>query len=165
MFIDWTPTSSIVSIAFDLHQENYVGAALGAVLMPFGFKNLGEFAEFGSSLKSGLTKVSDDAVGIFQGSSVTGKKFTTGAPFDVGRVSDFDIGIASSKLLDKAKELGIQLRSGGSRTGPLTASQLKKLGLADLQKQLCQQAGRPVNFMLFRSVEAAAKRAPSIVVK
>jgi RHS repeat-associated protein len=165
MFVDPTKASSIVSVVFDLRQGNYGGAAIGAVLIPFGFKSAGQFENFGSSLKSGLTKVSDDAVGIFQGSAVTGKKYTTGAPFDVGRVSDFDIGIASSKLLDKAKELGIQLRSGGSRTGALTPSQIKKLGLADLQKQLSQEAGRPVNFMLFRSVDAAVERAPSIVVK
>jgi filamentous hemagglutinin len=109
--------------------------------------------------------VSDDAVGIFQGSAVTGKKYTNGMPFDVGRVSDFDIGIASSKLLDKAKELGVELRSGGSRTGALTSRQIKKLGLADLQKQLSREAGRRINFMLFRSVEAAVEKAPSIVVK
>src|SRR5262245_53256143 len=165
MIIDPTHASSIISIVFDLHQGNYGGVAIGAVLIPLGFKNLGQFENFGSSLKSGLTKVSDDAVGIFQGSAITGKKYTTGAPFDVGRVSDFDIGIASSKLLDKAKELGVRLRSGGSRTGELTSSQIKKLGLADLQKQLSMQAGRHVNFMLFRSVKDAAEKAPSIVVK
>ena len=165
MFIDPTHASSITSIVFDLHKGNYGGVAIGAVLLPFGFKNVGQFENFGSSLKSGLTKVSDDAVGIFQGSAVTGKKYTTGALFDVGRVSDFDIGIASSKLLDKAKELGIRLRNGGSRTGALTSSQIKKLGLADLQNELSQQAGRPVNFMLFRSVKDAVEKAPSIVVK
>jgi hypothetical protein len=81
--------------------------------IPFGFKNADEFVSFGSILKSGLAKIADDAVGVFQGSAVTGKKFTTGEAFDVGRIS---IGIASSTLLERAKALGIQLRSGGSRT-------------------------------------------------
>lgn len=35
-----------------------------------------------------------DVEPILQGSAVTGKNFGTGAPFDVGRVSDFDVALA-----------------------------------------------------------------------
>ena len=101
---------------------------------------------------------------IFQGSSVTGQSFRTGVAFDVGRVSDFDIALASPQLLDRASTLGIGLRSGGTRTGHLTASQLESLGLDDLATDLRTSAGRPVNFMIFDSAAGATARSPSIVV-
>ena len=72
---------------------------------------------------------------ILQGSAVTGKSFKTGQEFDVGRVSDFDIALASPELLQRAQSLGIGLRSGGSRTGPLSARDLQTLGLKDLSRR------------------------------
>ncbi len=104
---------------------------------------------------------------IFQGSSVTGVSFKTGKPFDVGRVSDFDIAIASPKLLKKARELGIELRSGGTRSVPLGANTLgllEKLGLKDMYNAASQAAGRPVAFMLYESPQKAILRAPSMLV-
>ena len=95
---------------------------------------------------------------------MTGQGFRTGVAFDVGRVSDFDIALASPQLLDRASTLGIGLRSGGTRTGPLTASQLESLGLDDLATDLRTSAGRPVNFMIFDSAAGATARSPSIVV-
>jgi len=41
---------------------------------------------------------------------------------------------------------------------------LQKLGLGDVAGQLGVQAGRPVNFMIFQSFDAAILRAPSIPV-
>lgn len=38
-----------------------------------------------------------------QGSSVTGRRFKKGIPFDVGRISDFDVAIVNSDLLKKYK--------------------------------------------------------------
>jgi hypothetical protein len=88
--------------------------------IPLGFNNADEFAEFGTRLKGGLEKAGYGSVqAVFQGSSVTGEKYTTGAVFDVERVSDFDIALASPDFLQRAKQLGIGLRSGGIRTGPL----------------------------------------------
>lgn len=95
---------------------------------------------------------------------MTGQSFRTGAAFDVGRVSDFDIALASPQLLDRASALGIGLRSGGTRTGPLTAPQLQRLGLGDLATDLGTATGRPVNFMIFDSAAVASARSPSIVV-
>ena len=134
--------------------------------MPKGFKSPQAFDEFKSALGSGLENAGyNDAGATFQGSSVTGKSFRTGEAFDVGRTSDFDIAISGESLMNKAKELGIPLRSGGVRTGPLTDAQLKKLGLDGLRNQLSSQAGRPVNFMIYSTAEEAIKRAPSIPVR
>jgi filamentous hemagglutinin len=88
---------------------------------------------------------------ILQGSAVTGKSFKTGQEFDIGRVSDFDIALASPELLQRAQSLGIGLRSGGTRTGPLSARDLQALGLKDLSSKLSGQAGREVNFMIYDS--------------
>ena len=133
--------------------------------VPHGFKTPQEFADFGNDLNSGLRNAGiDDAQGVFQGSAVTGKKYTTGEPFDVGRTSDFDIAISSPSLLQKAKDAGISLRSQGTRTGPLRPAELKELGLYELRQSLSQKAGRKVEFMLYESTSAATGRAPSIVV-
>ena len=133
--------------------------------VPLGFKNADEFLEFGSHLKGGLDKAGyEGSQAVFQGSSVTGVKYTTRAPFDVGRVSDFDIALTGSDLLQKAKDIGIGLRSLGTRTGPLTKNQLNRLGLLELQKKLSQFAGKEVNFVIFDSIEAAINRSPSIIV-
>ncbi|WP_232282831.1 RHS repeat-associated core domain-containing protein [Roseiflexus sp. RS-1] len=133
--------------------------------IPLGFKNANEFAQFGARLKGGLENAGYEGVqAIFQGSSVTGVKYTTGAPFDVGRVSDFDIALASPTLLQRAKELGIELRGGGTRTGPLGRGDLEALGLLDLREELSQLVGRDVNFMIYKSVEDAVRRSPSIFV-
>jgi filamentous hemagglutinin len=95
---------------------------------------------------------------------VTGVKFTTGAPFDVGRVSDFDIALASPDLFERAQDLGIEIRGGGIRTAPLEKTDLVELGLYDLREKLSGLAGRDVNFMIYKSIEAATNRSPSIVV-
>jgi hypothetical protein len=133
--------------------------------IPHGFRSVAQFEDFAAKLNTGLREAGfEDAEAIFQGSSVTGKKFTTGVPFDVGRVSDFDVGLASPKLLDRARAIGVALRSGGARTAPLTAQQLEALGLRQLADELALEAGRPVNFMVFESVDAATSKAPSIIV-
>lgn len=132
--------------------NNALDLALAASRVPHGFKTAEQFAEFGGKLRSGLAAAGFEGVeALFQGSAVTGAKFTTGAAFDVGRVSDFDIALAGSDLLERATEIGVELRSKGSRTGPLTITQLKELGLFDLQQQLSKLAGRDVKFMIFES--------------
>jgi hypothetical protein len=91
-------------------------------------------------------------------------KYTTGAAFDVGRTSDFDIALAGNDIFSAAEDAGIGLRNGGIRTGPLKANDLAQLGLTALRNSLSQSAGRPVNFMIFKSIEVAISKAPSIVV-
>lgn len=133
--------------------------------MPHGFANVDEFAQFGSNMRTGLGRAGyENAEPLLQGSAVTGKSFKTGQPFDVGRVSDFDVALADPALLARAQELGIGLRSGGTRTGPLSARDLRALGLRDLASQMGQQAGREVNFMIYNNPATAAQRAPSVVL-
>ena len=134
--------------------------------LPLGFKNADEFAQFGARLKQGLQNAGyGDVQAAFRGSSVTGVSFKTGAPFDVGRVSDFDLALASSTLLQRAKELGIGLRGGGTRTEPLDEEHLKMLGLLDLSRELGEMTGRPVTFMIYESIESIAQRGPYIIVR
>jgi len=94
--------------------------------LPSGFASATEFANFGGGVRGSLKNAGYPDVELsLQGSAVTGKSFGTGAPFDVGRVSEFDVGLASPSLLQRAQELGIGVRSGGTRTGPLTARDLE----------------------------------------
>jgi hypothetical protein len=133
--------------------------------VPHGFSSADDFSQFRQNLRSGLNKAGFDNVqSLFQGSSVTGNSFRTGQPFDVGRVSDFDIALVSPQMLQKANQLGIPLRSQGVRTAPLKPIHLEKLGLTDIASQLSKQAGRPVNFMIFDSTATATAKAPSILV-
>lgn len=134
--------------------------------IPLGFAEEGAFLKFGAKLSTGLKRAGyDDANAYMQGSSVTGKSFKTGSPFDEGRVSDFDIAITGDTLMAKAQQLGIPLRGEGTRTGPLTPRQLEMLGLSSLQAELGGLAGgRPVNFMIYRENAVAISRAESIVI-
>ncbi|MGH3916427.1 MAG: DUF6531 domain-containing protein [Pseudonocardiaceae bacterium] len=132
---------------------------------PLGFTTADDFTNFGTDLRRGLSEAGyDDVTPIFQGSSVTGSSYRTGAAFDAGRVSDFDIALASPTMLDRAAAAGMGLRSGGTRTGPLRPEDIQALGLSDLASSLSGSAGRPVNFMIYGSSDAALARAPGIVV-
>lgn len=133
--------------------------------VPHGFASADEFVEFGNSMRTGLGRAGyGNAEPILQGSAVTGKSFKTGELFDVGRISDFDIGLADPSMLARAKEVGIGLRSGGTRTGPLSARDLRVLGLRDLSSQMGQQVGRQVNFMIYNDPATAIQRAPSVIL-
>jgi hypothetical protein len=133
--------------------------------IPKGFANERDFEGFASKLKRGLADAGyGDTEAAFQESSVTGVKFTTGAPFDADRVSDYVIALAGSDIFDAAREAGIPLRGGGMRTGPLTPADVEELGLSSLQVALSESAERPVNFMIYSSLENAVARGPSIVV-
>jgi filamentous hemagglutinin len=133
--------------------------------IPLGFKSPSEFETFGGQLNTGLKAAGyEDAQAAFQGSSVTGKSFKTGEPFDAGRTSDYDIAVISPKALARAKDAGTPLRSSGTRTGPLGPRDMARLGLRGLAKQLGKTADRPVKFMIFDSLGAAAKKGPTVPV-
>ncbi|MDB5616721.1 SpvB/TcaC N-terminal domain-containing protein [Tardiphaga sp.] len=132
---------------------------------PLGFKSRGQFRQFGSALIAGLKRAGfGDIRAAFQGSSVTGRSAETGQLFDIGRVSDFDIGIVSPTLLERAKAAGAFLRHSGASTGPLSAEVIEKLGLTKLRESLVRLAeGREVNFRIF-SEDSQARRAEKIWV-
>ncbi|MGE5829926.1 MAG: hypothetical protein ACM30G_16420, partial [Micromonosporaceae bacterium] len=85
-------------------------------------------------------------------------------PFDAGRVSDYDIALGGDAVFQAAVEHHVPLRSTGVRTAPLTAVDLDRLGLAELAERLGVTAGRPVAFMIYRSLDDALRRRPSIEV-
>lgn len=129
-----------------------------------GFASAREFTEFGSKIKSGFKELGHDVTPVMQGSSVTGKSYRTGRAF--GEHSDFDVAIVSQELLDHAKRAGVATRSRGTRTGPLRDNDLRKLRLNNLSEDLSESVGgREVHFMIYGSVEGAAGRGPSILIR
>lgn len=133
--------------------------------IPYGFKSLDEYKDFISNLKKGLP---EDTKIVFQGSSVTGVSHETGAIFDYGRVSDFDIGLVQDDIILRALEadssLGFKMKTDPTRIGPLNEIQLDYLGLKSVADSMSEQAGREVGFMLFDSLSEALRR-PSIYVE
>jgi RHS repeat-associated protein len=134
-------------------------------VVPHGFASSEAFGQFGATLNKGLADAGyADAHALLQGSAATGRSFRTGAAFDVGRLSDFDIALGSPTLFARAQGLGVGLRSAGTRTGPLSATQVKQLGLGPLQNSLSLMAGRDVRFMIYKDAAGAAARAPSVPI-
>ena len=127
--------------------------------LPHGFKSAEEFQDFGARLRFGLPEGIEP---LFQGSSVTGLSYKTGKPFDVGRQSDFDLGLVGRELFRRGRALGLKVKEG-TRIGPLSDAQLDALGLLGLRDELSKLSGRPVKFMLFDGLESALRR-PSIWV-
>lgn len=78
----------------------------------------------------------------------------------------FDVALVSPTLFAKAKDLGIPLRGGQTRTAPLRTGNLRALGIGDIENELLntlyQHEGRPIRFMIFESMERAQNRGPSI---
>jgi filamentous hemagglutinin len=102
---------------------------------------------------------------VFQGSAVTGRSHVTGQAFDVGRVSDFDIGLVDKGLFERASALGERTKTQPNRIGPIEpGSELaRRLGLDETLLELSRLAGgRPVKFMLYASLGHALKR-PSLM--
>ena len=140
-------------------------AGTGTKVLPFGFADARSYGRFAGALHAGLAKAGfPGTTAAFQGSSVTGRSFVSGVAFDYGRVSDFDIALASEDLVHAAKTAGVRLRSGGLRTGPLDVATLRQLGLAELAQSLSELAGRDVHFMIYRSIDDAAARSPHLGV-
>jgi uncharacterized protein YukE len=132
-------------------------------LVPLGFAGESEFAAFTHDLVGGLREAGyRDVVPVFQGSAVTGVKYTTGKPFDVGRRSDFDIALASPTLFERAEAAGVELRSRRTRTAPLGRADLERLGLFDLARRLSAGVERDVHFMIYPDRAGAVERSGGI---
>jgi hypothetical protein len=143
-------------------------AALGAAkratpaTVPRGFTGAEEFTRFGGRLHTGLSDAGFPGTrAVLQGSAVTGRSFGSGAEFDVGRTSDYDVALAGPAIFDAATAAGIGLRSAGTRTGPLSAVEVESLGLTAVRGELSAMAGREVNFMIYRDIDQAVSRGPS----
>jgi uncharacterized protein YukE len=134
--------------------------------LPLGFADAEEFAAFGAELKKGLAEAGyGDAVPVFQGSAVTGVKYTTGQPFDVGRRSDFDIAVADARLFERLRSTGLKLRARPARTPPLDTAALRAVGLERLRDRLVDRAGRKVAFMVYHDVQSALDRAGGVIIR
>jgi ribosomal protein L15E len=127
--------------------------------IPYGFKSFDEYQAYGKFLR---TEAPEGTAVFFQGSSVTGRNSKTGAVFDVGRRSDFDVALANQSIFNRAKQLGYKAKDG-ARIGPLNNDQLARLGLLDYAKKARETSGRTTEFMLFDTSKSARTR-PSIEV-
>ncbi|WP_159290945.1 DUF6531 domain-containing protein, partial [Tenacibaculum maritimum] len=123
--------------------------SLGLSSSPLGFKSFGQLKQFGQQIQGTLARAGFKDTGVFmQGSSVSGRSYSTGVPFDVGRVSDFDVAITNSDLLKKAQDFDLG-KPGRNLSMPLKADDMRKLGFGDLADSLSERFGREVNFRIF----------------
>jgi hypothetical protein len=131
--------------------------------IPLGFADPIEFQAFADVLTHGLADAGfRDTEAAFQGSSVTGISFVKGLPFRPD--SDYDIALGGPDIFAKARELGVPLRSAGTRTGPLSDKQIEAFGLSAMRAQLMAMGGHEVNFMVYQDIGSALRRSPSLRV-
>jgi hypothetical protein len=163
----YTAARDMFDLTVDTVHSFYVVAGETPVLvhnctLPAGFAGKAEFNAFVGTLHEGLAAAGHGGTrAAFQGSSVTGVGFRSGLPF--GSHSDYDIALGGAAIFARARELGIPLRGGRTRTGPLEDAQhLEALGLTGLRTKLTDMAGREVNFMIYSNIDNAIARSPSL---
>jgi hypothetical protein len=132
--------------------------------VPHGFGDFQSFQRYASQYRDRMREQYPDLDMAFQGSAVTGRSADTGDPFDQGRRSDYDIAVSGESIYRAAQERGIEFRGDGVSTGPLTEADLRALGLDGIVRDASADAARPVNIMIFRTMEDATDRRPSIRV-
>ena len=127
-----------------------------------GFDSIADWEAFSAKLHDGLAAAGyPEARGAVQGSAATGRSFVGGQPFDLGRVSDLDVAIASDRLLADAAER-IKLWSKGMRTPPVSPKLQRQLGVDEVLAALSTDLDRPVHIMIYRSLDEAIGHKPSI---
>ncbi|MBN8604770.1 MAG: hypothetical protein J0M26_27460 [Planctomycetes bacterium] len=88
-----------------------------------------------------------------EGSALSGVKYADDLALDARRgiyPKDYDVAVVSSKILQRAEQLGLN-----ALNGPHTAKQISALGLAEARDILSKasKGGIPVNFKIYRSVD------------
>ena len=137
---------------------------LASATIPLGFADKNAYMTFNSSLMNGLARAGyPNAVALFQGSSVTGIRAKTRELVD-DNPNDYDVALCDPDLYSAAKDIGVGLRNEPARTDPLAEDQADRLGLGSLQQELTEQAGRPVNIMIYENVRAAQQYKSSMRV-
>jgi uncharacterized protein YukE len=133
---------------------------------PLGFRSGYEWRRFVTTLYAGLDRAGyRDAVVVFRGSSVTGVSYRGGLPFDVGRISDWDLAVVDATALQRAVARGLRPAGGGTRTAPLRdLSHYASVGVDDLTRELVGLGRRPVQWMIYRDLDAVAGRGQPYVV-
>jgi hypothetical protein len=164
---NWQPPQSVSATIqgriADQQARAEAARARIAELLPRGFGSYESYASFGQTLREGLSAAGfQNVVPMLRGSAVTGQSFRTGEQFDAGRRSDYDIALVSPQMLQRATEVGIALRQGQSRTGPLNSGELEALGLSGLRQVLEHRTQREANFMIYGSMDTVTIRGPSL---
>ncbi|GID27574.1 hypothetical protein [Paractinoplanes brasiliensis] len=132
--------------------------------VPYGFRDFAQFRGFAARFRDRMRELYPDLDMGFQGSSVTGRSAESGALFDEGRVSDYDIAISGDSVNRAAHDNGVRFRGDGVSTGPLSERDLDRLGLDGIIDDASAETGREVHIMIFRTIDEAAARKPTIKV-
>jgi len=132
--------------------------------LPLGFNSMEQFRGFGWETRSALARSGNaDADVYLRGSAVTGYSYRTGEAFDVGRRSDYDFAIISSRLLERAKELGITMTRNGERTlEKLSDRRLRAIGLDEVMTRMRYLSRKESSIMIYRDASSVEKRGPSV---
>lgn len=141
--------------------------------IPYGFYDRPGFDQFSKRLNAALPS-EHKAELVMEGSAVTGRRFEriaapvgpTGTPFNLGRLSDFDVAIVSDSLYAQAKVARPSIPMSGDlaamQTQQLKPEHLKQLGLVDLDRAAHEAIldatgiAHPVHFVI-RPSKAPAK--------
>ena len=150
-------------------RQQFESALDGLVPTLDNLASRGLLAQHGLDTQNGsdtVAQIKNEMRFTLEGSSVAGRSYDrvrhtghTGEPFDVGRISDYDIAIVSPTLFNVATRLMFIRTAGESppRTGPsaLTSAELTKLGLTGVATQAqalitnLTKLGHPVNFKIY----------------
>ncbi|WP_327001784.1 hypothetical protein OHA72_42670 [Dactylosporangium sp. NBC_01737] len=143
---------------------NQGGGARRNPNVPEGFRDFQDFQQYSTRVRDRMREQYPDLDMGFQGSAVTGRSADSGAPFDQGRTSDYDLAVSGESIYAAARERGITFRGDGVSTGPLSEADLHALGLDGIVADASADAGRPVHLMIFRTMDDAVARRPTIRV-
>jgi uncharacterized protein YukE len=133
--------------------------------LPLGFDGGREWRRFVTTMYDGLDKAGyRDAVVAFRGSSITGCNFKYGHAFDALYRSDWDLAVIHEGGMTRARGVGVAMWNAGRRTPPLGADQLARLGLSDVAFTLEGLAGRDVQWMLYKNLDAVQRRAEPFLI-
>jgi hypothetical protein len=132
---------------------------------PLGFDGYRHWRDFVTTLYDGLDRIGyRDAVVVFRGSSVTGVNSRHGWLFDSQRRSDWDLALVHHGAMLRASRFEVPLRGRASRTAALWDRELTPMALGDLTKDLDDIAGRKVSWMVYRDLDAVARRGAGFLV-
>ena len=152
---DWNPTPSLTDsnpagemLRFRL--ERLEADAHLRRIIPLDFNGYNHYARFGRELHNATRRAGYDDVELYmRGSSVTGRNFRYGAPFNPE--SDYDVAIVSPTMMRTAQAIGVKLHRSRGRTQKLQKWQESRLGLREIADHLAREFGHPTNFMIYRS--------------
>ncbi|MFB9240308.1 DUF4157 domain-containing protein [Massilia antarctica] len=138
---------------------------------PFGFFDRAAFQQFSTRVGAAVEARSPGAQLAIEGSGVTGRRFEriaaphgpSGAPFGLGRLSDYDIAIISDALFAEAQRLHVPMSGGKvASTNPISPTDLARLKLTGVDSAARQGVldatgiAFPVNFKIRPSSAAEA---------